>query len=91
MAYQRTETPKNKRRDELSKFDGMEAYYRGGVEVGYQMALADVRAALELAERHVLALETWATSDPAIERDAPVLSLEAVGAAQSNQKREAKR
>ena len=63
-------------RGELSKLALAEIYYRGGYQIGFSEALASVRAALELAGKHVQELEKWATSDPALERDPPALSLE---------------
>ena len=64
------------KRGELSKLNLAEHYYRGGVQVGYEQALRDIGAALELAGAHVSELEKWATSDPALERDPPALALE---------------
>ena len=63
------------KRDELSKANGMEAWYRGGFSMGWEAALSSVRAALELAERHVSELEAWAVADPGLETDPPALIL----------------
>ena len=76
MAYQKTKTPKNKRRGEMSKLDLAEAYYRGGYEQGFGAALEAVKKVLTVADAHVQELEKWAESDPAIERDPPGLALE---------------
>jgi len=65
------------KRGELSKFDYGECQFRGGYEIGYEQALADIGAALQLAGKHVQELEAWAGDDPAIELDPPVLTLEA--------------
>ena len=76
MAYQSTGA-KNKRRGELSKLDLAETYYRGGVSLGYELALASVkRFGLIASERKLAELEEWAESDPSIERDPPGLALE---------------
>ena len=68
---------KLKKRDQLSKLDAMECFYRGGFEMGYQQALADVRAVLQPVQEHVGELAEWALDDPTIQRDPPVLTAEA--------------
>ena len=68
---------KLKKRDQLSKLDAMECFYRGGFEMGYQQALADVRAVLQPVQDHVHELSVWALGDPTIQRDPPVLTAEA--------------
>ena len=75
MAYQSTGA-KNKRRGALSKLDAMEHYYRGGFAMGFEAALQAFASVLEQANAHIEVLDTWAESDPSIERDPPGLALE---------------
>ena len=65
------------KRDELSKLEGMECFFRGGFEMGYQQALVDIRASIAPVEAHVQELAEWAGGDASIVRDPPVLTLEA--------------
>jgi len=76
MAYQKTDTPKNKRRGQLSKFDLAETYFRGGVCIGYEQALAHVRRrGLQASAARLPELEKWAEADPSILADPPGLTL----------------
>ena len=61
----------------LDKLALAEHYYRGGFELGYSTALADVRAVLQPVQEHVGELAEWALDDPTIQRDPPVLTAEA--------------
>ena len=61
----------------LDKLALAEHYYRGGFELGYSTALADVRASIAPVEAHVVALSQWASDDPEVEREPPALALAA--------------
>jgi len=67
------------KRDNLSKFDYGEGQFRGGYQLGFEAAIANVKAVLELADRHVSELEAWAVGDPKDEADPPALALETAG------------
>ena len=62
-------------RDRLSKLDAMEHYYRGGFAMGFEAALQAFASVLGQANAHLEALDTWAESDPGLEREPPQLAL----------------
>ena len=62
-------------RGDVSKFELAECYFRGGYELGYERALADIQTALSPVQAHVQDLTEWAGGDPTIEREPPALAL----------------
>jgi len=61
---------------QTSREEMSESQFRGGVEVGYETALADFGDMLADAQRHLARLESWAVSDPRVEAAIPGLRTE---------------